>query len=660
MTKKRIFLGLALLFTTYLLYLLYIFVLSPKTNLQSIYLIPEDAIFVLESEKPVDSWRQVSESKGWNHLKGNDYFAELTKNIQKVDTIFKDKRGLFEFFDGRSLFISIHPISKKDYGIFYVLDLKRIAKLKLLKTYLNTLLDEGYLLSKRTYHNHEILEIYDRTSKETMHLSFIENQLVASYTHALVEAAIDQFKEPKLGRDLNFLAINKKVGYEDLFRLYVQYAYVDDYYSMFSNTNNEWLNSVSQHFLFSGFSFDLDSNSTITADGYTNIRFENENYLEALQQSGTGRRSIAQIAPAKTALYLSYGFDSFTKFYENFERVQRANNSEQFRTYETSLKKVEKFLKISVKEQFVSWIGEEIALLQINSDISKSKNDIALVLQTTEISKAKAQLDFVVEQIRKKTPVRFKAIPYKGHEINFLSIKGFFKLFLGNRFKAFDKPYFTIISDKVIFSDSPNTLKNMINSYENKQTLESAKDFQDFNEAFKERSSVFAYINVPLLYDTFYGLANKATRQQLKRNRDYLICFPQMGLQLSPDDELFKSRLVVNYQDVAMVKDKAQFSNTANKDIPALNAASDAVDVSIFNLKPIYPTDLSAKFFSKVYPNGTLRFKVDLKDGLKHGRYVAYHSNGQKKITGRFKKDQQVGTWRYYDAQGKQQLKKRF
>ena len=660
MTKKRLLLGLALFFTTYLLYLLYIFVLSPKNNLQSIYLIPEDAIFVLESERPVDSWRQVSESKGWNHLKANDYFARLTENIQKVDTIFKDKRGLFEFFDGRSLFISIHPISRKDYGIFYVLDLKRIAKLKLLKTYLNTLLDEGYILSKRTYHNHEILEIYDRTSKETMHLSFIENQLVASYTHALVEAAIDQYKEPALGRDLNFLAVNKKVGYENLFRLYVQYAFVDDYYRMFSNSENEWLQSVSQHFLFSGFSFDLDTNSTITADGYTNIRFENENYLEALQQSGTGNRSIAQIAPAKTALYLSYGFDSFSKFYENFETVQRANNSEQFRSYEAGLKKVEKFLKISVKDQFVSWIGEEIALLQINSNISKSKNDIALVLQTTEIESAKKQLDFVVEQVRKKTPVKFKAIPYKGHEINFLSIKGFFKLFLGNRFKAFDKPYFAIISDKVVFSDSPNTLKYMINAYVEKQTLQNAEDFQNFNGAFEKRSSVFAYVNIPLLYNTFYDWADKATRQQLKQNKDYLICFPQLGLQLSPEDDLFKSRLVVNYQDAASVKEKAQFSNTANKKVVATVTNGGNVDETVFDLRPIYPTDLSANTFSKVYPNGSIRFKVDLKDGLKHGRYTAYHSNGKKKITGRFKRDQQVGTWRYFDEYGEQLLKKRF
>ena len=170
MTKKRIFYGFLALFVLYLCYLAYIFILSPKTNLQSIYLIPKDAVFIIESEQPVESWEKVSQSEGWHHK-------------------------VFEFFDNRSLFISIHMISPKDYGIFYVLDLKRIAKLQLLKTYLNTLLDDGYVLSKRSYHEHEILEVHDRESKETMYLAFIKNQLVASYTHTLVEASIDQYNE---------------------------------------------------------------------------------------------------------------------------------------------------------------------------------------------------------------------------------------------------------------------------------------------------------------------------------------------------------------------------------------------------------------------------------------------------------------------------------
>lgn len=660
MIKKRFLFGLLAILLIYIGYLLYILVLSPKTNLQSIYLIPKDAVFVIESEKPVESWKKVSESDAWQHLQKNGYFAELTENIQKVDTVFNNNNKLFEFFDGRSLFISIHMVSEKDYGIFYVLDLKRIAKLKLLKTYLNTLLNDNYSLSKRNYHNHEILEVYDRKSKETMYLSFVKNQLVASYTHTLVEASIDQYQEPVLGRNLNFIEINKKVGYEDLFRLYLQYDFLDDYYKRFSNKPSDWANRISENFLFSGFSFDLDKNSTITANGYTNISSTNHNYLEALQKSGKAERTIPSIAPKRTALYVSYGFDSFSEFYENFETVQK-DSPEQFNSYQEGIEKVEKFLKINMKENFVSWIGDEIALLQIKSEISKGKNDLALILKANAIDDAKTNLDFILKQIKKKTPVKFKAITYKEHEINFLSIKGFFKILLGNRFKEFDKPYFTLIDQYVVFSNNPNTLKSIIDDFIAKETLSSTEDFKDFNKKFKRESSLFVYSNIPVLYNNMYALADGSTRVQLRKNKDFIICFPQIGFQLTPDDNLFESRLVVNYQNVEEVKTKSQFQEDSgiiktNIQSPKTKEITDA----IFDLKPIYPSDLNAKSFIKKHSNGTVRFEVELKDGLKHGRYTEFYSNGNEKITGRFKRGEQVGTWRYYDDAGELVRKKRF
>lgn len=657
MGKKRFLFAILSVLAIYIIYLLYTFVLSPKTNLQSIYLIPKDAVFVVESQEPIDSWKKVSKSSAWSHLTKNDGFAELTDNIQKFDTIFKNNHKLFEFFDERSLFVSIHMISKKDYGLLYVVDLQRIAKLKLLKTYLNTLLDEGYTLSKRMYHNEEILEVYDRQTKETLYLSFIKNQLIASYTHTLVEASIDQYKEPVLGRDLNFIEVNQKVGYDDLFRLYVQYNFIDEYYQQFSNKSVDWITSVSENFLFTGFSFDLDDNSTITANGFTNISFENENYLEALQKSGVAERTIPEIAPKRTALYVSYGFDSFSKFYENFEAIQQSNDSNEFESYEEGIQKVEKFLKIDVKENFVSWVGDEIALLQIKSEISNGRNDLAMVLKTDDIDDAKTNLDFLLKQIKKKTPVKFKAVTYKEHEINFLSIKGFFKMILGKRFEAFDKPYFTIIDDYVVFSNSPNTLKSIINTYVAKETLSTSQDFVDFDDSFERESSLFAYSNIPVLYNNMFALADINTKIQLRKNKDYIICFPQVGFQLTPDGNLFESRLVVNYQDVETVKKNAQFQEIKKpKSTTVVNEDPDA----IFDLRPIYPTDLNAKSFSKTYSSGVTRFEVELKDGQKHGRYEEFHPNGEKKITGRFRKDEQVGNWRYFDADGKPVRNKRF
>lgn len=63
----------------YLCYLAYVFILSPKTNLQSIYLIPKDAVFIIESEQPVESWEKPAKVKLGITLKRTITFQNLPK-----------------------------------------------------------------------------------------------------------------------------------------------------------------------------------------------------------------------------------------------------------------------------------------------------------------------------------------------------------------------------------------------------------------------------------------------------------------------------------------------------------------------------------------------------------------------------------------------------
>ncbi len=659
MTKKRILFVLLGVIMAYAAYLLYVFVLSPSNNLQPLYLIPKDAVFVLQSDQPVENWQEIRESDAWKHLNRNAYFSEITEGIQKMDTVFNNRKNLFDLFGDRSLYLSIHMISQTEYGILYTVDLKRIAKLKMLKTYLETILNDNFTLSKRAYKDQEILEVFSKQTGNILYLSFVRNQMIASYTHTLVEASIDQYQSPILGRDLNFLKVKGELGSSEDIHLYIQYDYLDDYSLSFATNPPPAIKHLTENYLFSGFRFDLSDPSTISARGFTNITENNQTYLKALQKSGTAKRTIASIAPKRTAVYLSYGFEDFPTFYENFQELKQADPA-VFERYDEGVKDIEKFLKIDVEQDFASWIGNEIGVLQIQSTIEKGKNDLALVIKTDSVDLAEKKLGFILSQIKKRTPVKFKAIDYRDHRIHFLSIKGFFKLFLGKLFADFDKPYYTIIDEYVVFSNQPNTLKGIIDAYVEIETLDTSEDYQKFITYFEEESAVFAYVNTPILYENMYALANEETRAQMQKNKDYIICFPQVGFELLPEENLFESALVINYQDASEVKKKSQFRQQQTRfDQPASNPTAALTD-AVFDVPRIYPSDLNAKSFEKKYASGKRRFKVHLKDGKKHGRYEAYYPDGTLKLKGRYRKDKQVGLWKYYNPEGELVRKKRF
>ncbi len=668
MVKKILFWAITIGLVASVGWAVYNFIFDNDQGLKPIYLVPNDAIYIIETEEPVENWETISSSEVWSHLQKNNYFAELTYDANSLDTLFRANKTLFKVLGSRSLMISAHLYTKYKYDFLFVVDLKKVSILSQIKNYLSTLLSNDFSVSRRTYHGKEIVELYDKQSKETLYLAFVDNLLVTSYVHLLVEAAIDEQAEPDIGRDIHFLEVSKKIGKDDMFRLYLHYEYLDDYLQIYTGNKPDYLKSLSELMLFSGFSFDLTTDNLLVAKGYTNIQPDSISYLRVLQQSGEGEISIPEIAPQRTAFYLGLGFDKFSKFYQNLETLQQENPS-QFAEYTENYNKFEKFLDINIKKNFINWIDDEIAFLQMQSSGLGEKNEFAVVLKSSSGDEASKHLDFILKQIKKKTPVKFKQVDYKGYPINFLSVKGFFKLLLGKFFADLEKPYFTIIEDYVIFSNHPQTLKNIINDNIIELTLANAEDFETFTDQFDTKSTLFGYINTPILHQNIKSMVSASTRKDLISNKNFITCFSQVGFHMIPENEMFETKLVLQYQNPINLEKKMQFSekpevlmldafgkmvNNEPSDIMVTNTVllKKVEDEELINVEEINPIDLSAKRHKEYYDDGNLKLEVPLKDGLKHGTYREYHESGTIKLKGKYRKDRQVGVWKAYDEDG--------
>ncbi|MDN5211168.1 DUF3352 domain-containing protein [Fulvivirgaceae bacterium BMA12] len=667
MVKKILFRGLLIAIVASIGWAIYTFLFLPDQGLRPIYLVPGNAVYIIETEEPVSNWEAISQSEVWAHLQSNDYIADLTSNANSLDTLFKHNKMLFKLLGSRSLVISAHMYKRDDYDFLFVVDLQKVSKLTQLKDYLSAVLSNNYKVSRRTYHNREIIELYDKESRETIYMAFVENLLAVSYTHLLIEAAIDEVAEPVIGRDLHFIEINKKVDQDEMFRLFFQYKYLDDYLGIYMEDINEYVKSLSETLLFSGFTFELDANNLLIANGHTNIKEDSLSYLHVLQASGKGKISIPEIAPQRTAFYFSLGFDSFGEFYENLETLQK-KNPVAFEGYSENYQKIEKLLKIDIRKHFISWIDDEIAFLQMQNSGLGTKNEFALVLKARDGDEALENLNIILKQIRKKTPVKFKQVTYKGYPINFMSIKGFFKLLLGKFFDDLEKPYFSVIDDYVVFSNHPQTIKNIINDYNLENTLSRSVDFKSFKDQFDNKSNLFAYINTPVLHGNLKSWVNNETSTNLDRNKRFITCFSQMGFQLVPSGNMFESKLLIQYQDPQQLEQKIQFAQKPEQlmlesfgkilEEPADFNLSNQVllnmveEEELIKAEEISPEDLDSKTFKEYYDSGELKIEVPLKDGMKHGTYREYHANGNIKLKGKYRRDRQVGIWKAYDENG--------
>ena len=625
-------------------------------------LIPPDAIYCFATNDPIDSWKQLAASGTWYHLQKNAYFGALTASTNKLDSLIHENDLLVDFIGPRALIVSAHMTGLKQYDFLFLVDLKEASGIKFLNEYLTTFSTEGFTVRKEKYGEHDLITLHNTADKSNLYLSLPGTYLLASYTKKIVTSALDSHdrNDPQAGAVFSTL---QAPGSNGILRLYVNYAMLPSFMTCYSDGANEYIDRLSKTLQTSSLDVSLEG-ELIKAAGYTAVNDSVESYLRTLAISGKGPTEFAEIAPKRTAFCLGLGFRTFAEFFSNFEKNLQQDVTE-YKTYRENLKQAEDYLKIDLQENVINWIGDEVALLELQSSGKGLDNETALILKADNIEKAKKDLAHIEKMVRRRTPVKFKAVDHRGYSIQYLSMKGLFKVLLGKFFARYDKPYYTIINNFVIFSNHPQTLESIIDDYLDKNTLIRSEEFRAFKKEFEDEGSVFVYVNTPVLFSTIKKLADNPTRTSMEHNKEYIVCFRQIGFQLVPESGRFKTMFVEQFvspeplpQTTVLATVGTEPDSSDVTDEPIAAEEPETTEEDPMALPYIYAQNVNAKSYSDYFPDSTVHFSVDLKNGFKDGAFTEYHQTGEVKMKGHFKSDKRDGAWYLYDEDGKLVLKR--
>jgi hypothetical protein len=274
------------------------------------------------------------------------------------------------------------------------------------------------------------------------------------------------------------------------------------------------------------------------------------------------------------------------------------------------------------------------------------QNEFVAVIKMKNKDEAIKNLNIIEESIRKNTPVRFKTIEYEGYGIHYLEMKGFFRLLFGKMFTNLNKPYYTIIDDYAVFSNSTATLLSMIEDYRLGQTLDKDADFKRFISEFNNKSTIFVYANMNKYFPLAKDMVSPSNWQSLQDNQNFLLCFPQMGFQLTGENEMFDTRW---FGEFAIPQEETE---SGEMDIAETVDFAERED-TLQNLELFYSEKFGGNVYTEFYDDGTVKSKSEISKGIKDGKYQAFYPDGKMQVNGKFKKNKKDGTWTYFDEDGK-------
>jgi hypothetical protein len=635
---------------------------SPTDKIRGIYLVPEDAVFILESDEPLSDWNDFRESKFWGEISELPAFQDLKTEAEYLDTLIKVNSWLKNIVRKNHFLMSVHMTTLDDYDYLFAIDIGKVSKISGIESsVVKTAELSGFKVTNRNHEGTKILELLDPKTRERMFMSFQKNYLVLSFNNRILERSIEEMKLPVLGRNERFMDVSDRTSFDGICRLYVQYQHLPEFLGVFSNDWKSDPYNFKAGPLFSALNADTDENE-LRIEGYTNLHPE-ATYIKALLNSGKASLELYKNLPNRTAYFINFGFSDIDKFYGQLTQ-QLENDAENAKAFKEYTSKTEKLLNISIKEDVFGWIDDEIILAQIKpANVFQSESDLMVLAKARDHETAVKKLDKVSEQIKKRTPAKFKSFQYKQHTINYLAIKGLFSMFFGNAFEGITQPYYTIVDEVVIFSNDPKTIVGYLEDYENNRLLINNPATEEFVDAFETKSTLFAMALSESTYPMLQKVLKGSSRAELVKNKAAFGFIDYGGFQWTERNENTASsdiRLSFGHRQkdttYQLSKDSIDrlydhfFSNLSDQTI----LASETREA----IKQFIDDGWYKRYFRS--DSTQIEIKAETRNGLFHGDYYEFYLNGEKKVKGKYRKGRRNGRWVYYSETGDVEKKVRY
>ncbi len=667
--------------------------------------VPRHAVLMVETPSFDRLRDRLYHNRIWAHLVAYPCFEQYHAYLKQADSLCNVYPVLRKWLTDRPFSISCHETSPGKYDFLYVCDL---GKLNVLQVFDGMI---GSLLGKQKMLREDGVTMLDLEGIK-LYYTIEANLLLASLCPPLLKESVR--------------ACSRKEGKRaespsgDIL-LEVDHQRLDKWLgAILSNAV-----SVSDSSLLKNTSLSLNMKDQFLE--FKGLSYPNRDYfslLSALNLVDGAPSGIEAIVGEHVAACVSLCFPSFEELENILLEEYQLNRLQQYQEVEKMLHRLDKYLGVDIEELFTSWIGNEIAVIKPAVDQEKRLDNLVLAVKSKDIDLAKDQLAYLTEQISRKTPVRFREMEYNGHKINYLSLKGFFHLFLGSLFQKFDRPYYTFLGEYVVFSNSSSTLAGMIKDYTLGKTLDKRESYHRTMDPLGNRNNVYGYISSPEMFEYLFHVLPEESRKDFLRNKGAFQSFESVGFVMGNTGSVFETRIQARHNTRASEEYEVRELNRKLEDfadrvetgyylavIPeevAVSAREDyayVTEILKFEGKLVqgdpdglwfvqdrsgkavaqylyregkpdgvarffYPGgDTSAlveyeegkiKTVKEFFPDGTLKTELEYNRGVRHGKVRFYYSTGHLRGEGKYKKGKRSGTWKYYRVTGELEQKLKF
>jgi len=487
--KRLVFATIILLTATVLVTFIYFKNLNTTIHHTSQVLstIPNNASLIFEFNNEKGFYDIFTGNKLFTNIIGEEKMAELAA----LKKLLLQNRLIEPYLTGQNLFISVHPQKGNSIDFLLTTSVSKGFEPDLFEK-ISKQPRNGLLLNTTNIEGKQGYIVYLNDLKKRFYLFYNEEHtLSGSFSKELIEdCARYDYKREKQA----FVLLSDRQNSNSLANLYVNYGALSPLFEqLFINKNTDVFKNFRKLPAFAALSLNY-KNDALIFNGATQIYDSPEgSYLSLFRYQEPVINHLKSIFPSTTAYSTNFAVSDPAKFESDLSDWESKGD---FKTDRSAvINKIKSETGINATKDFSRLLSNEFAIVT-----TRYREKIAII-QVKDGSKMRTLLINLSKMNNDDTgQFNYEKLP---------------QLLLGDAFSIFKKPYFKVMDNYLVLTNSVSELTSFDDSYINRKFLNKTEGYSQFDALLAERSNVSFFIQFknaqqllkhdlkPAFYDAF-------------------------------------------------------------------------------------------------------------------------------------------------------------
>jgi hypothetical protein len=429
--------------------------------------IPASASLIVEFTNEKSFYDIVANDTLLNDLIGKQKLSA----IDTLRSVLLGNQLLNKYFEGQSLFISLHPVKNNDLDLLLTIQATKDFDISAIGT-LAGQKNSGLIVTPMRVQNVKGYEIYVNSLKRRFYVAQKgDNIFSGSFSEDL---AIESSKYKAPAGKPGFVMLSEKQNSNSLAGIYVNNIQLTSLFAvLFSDDNTEILRSFRQLPAQAAMSLNYRTDALMFSGTTTLSITQPISYLDLFASQQPVVNHLKDIFPATTAYSINFAVSAPTKFTADLYDFHSKGGIKQ--EEDSLFKKIKAETGVSLRTQFNSLIGNEFAMVT-----TRFREKYAIIAV-----KDGAKLSPILMNISTMTTDKIG-------QFNYQKLPFFL---LGDAFSILKRPYFMILDNYLILATSQSELISYYDTYFNRKFLSKNSQYNQFDNLQSEQSNISFFIN---------------------------------------------------------------------------------------------------------------------------------------------------------------------